>query len=48
VRPASVRDAVRTVLEDPSYRSAAARYRSSFAAAGGAAVAADHVEKLAT
>ncbi len=42
-----LRNAITTVLDDPSYRAAAARVQSSFAAAGGAAAAADHLEKLA-
>jgi MGT family glycosyltransferase len=41
-----LRDAVQTVLGDPSYRAAAAAVRDSFAAAGGAAKAADHLEEL--
>jgi UDP:flavonoid glycosyltransferase YjiC (YdhE family) len=43
----AIGEAVHTVLTDPSYRTAAARFRSLFAAAGGVAAAADHVEKLA-
>jgi MGT family glycosyltransferase len=46
VRPAELRDALRTVLDDPSYSSAARRVRDSFTAAGGATTAADHLEKL--
>ncbi len=42
----NLRDAVRAVLDDPSYRAAAEAVRDSFAAAGGAAKAADHLEKL--
>jgi MGT family glycosyltransferase len=38
--------AVRAVLDDPSYRAAAGVVRDSFAAAGGAITAADHLEKL--
>jgi MGT family glycosyltransferase len=38
--------AVRAVLDDPSYRAAAGVVRDSFAAAGGASTAADHLEKL--
>ena len=38
--------AVRAVLDDPSYRAAAGVVRDSFAAAGGASAAADHLEKL--
>jgi MGT family glycosyltransferase len=41
-----LRDAVRAVLDDPSYRAAAGVVRDSFAAAGGATTAADHLEKL--
>jgi MGT family glycosyltransferase len=41
-----LRDAVRAVLDDPSYRAAARVVRDSFAAAGGARAAADHLEKL--
>lgn len=42
-----LRHAITTVLDDPSYRTAARRVQTSFAAAGGAAAAADHLEKLA-
>jgi MGT family glycosyltransferase len=41
-----LRGAVRAVLDDPAYRAAAGRVRDSFAAAGGARAAADHLEKL--
>jgi MGT family glycosyltransferase len=41
-----LRHAIATVLDDPSYRAAARRVQASFAAAGGAATAADHLEKL--
>jgi MGT family glycosyltransferase len=41
-----LREAVTTLLDDPSYRAAAQRVQESFAAAGGAAAAADHLEKL--
>ncbi|MGH3830836.1 MAG: glycosyltransferase [Pseudonocardiaceae bacterium] len=41
-----LRNVITTVLDDPSYRAAARRVQTSFAAAGGAATAADHVEKL--
>lgn len=41
-----LRDAVRAVLDDPSYRAAAGVVRDSFAAAGGATTAADHLENL--
>jgi UDP:flavonoid glycosyltransferase YjiC (YdhE family) len=46
LRAAELRDAVRAVLRDPSYRAAAGRVRASFAAAGGAETAANHLEKL--
>lgn len=46
LRPAELRDAVRAVLDDPSYTEGACRVRNSFAAAGGAVAAADHLEKL--
>jgi MGT family glycosyltransferase len=46
LRPAELRDAVTAVLGDPAYRAAAGRVRDSFTAAGGAATAADHLEKL--
>jgi len=38
--------AITSVLDDPSYRIAAQRIQTSFASAGGAAAAADHLEKL--
>ena len=41
-----LRHAIMSVLDDPSYRTAARRVQSSFAAAGGAPTAADHLEKL--
>jgi MGT family glycosyltransferase len=41
-----LRDAITTVLDDPSYRAAARRVQASFTAAGGAATAATHLEKL--
>ncbi|HEX4832429.1 MAG TPA: nucleotide disphospho-sugar-binding domain-containing protein [Trebonia sp.] len=41
-----LRAAVRAVLDDPSYRHGAAKIAQSFAAAGGARAAADHVEEL--
>jgi MGT family glycosyltransferase len=47
LRPAELATAVRAVLDDPQYAAAARRIRDSFAAAGGAAAAADHLEKLA-
>ncbi|WP_133150670.1 glycosyltransferase, partial [Frankia canadensis] len=43
-----VAGAVRTVLSEPAHRQAAAGLRDAFAAAGGVAAAADHIEKLAT
>jgi MGT family glycosyltransferase len=42
-----LRAAISALLDDPAYRDAARRVRASFAAAGGAAAAADHLEKLA-
>ncbi|WP_370657259.1 nucleotide disphospho-sugar-binding domain-containing protein [Frankia sp. ArI3] len=45
--PAIVASAVRDVLDDPRYRSAAARVGASFRAAGGAAAAAEHLQRLA-
>jgi MGT family glycosyltransferase len=41
-----LRDAIRAVLDDPSYRAAAGAVRDSFAAAGGATTASDRLEKL--
>jgi MGT family glycosyltransferase len=41
-----LRHAITTVLDDPSYRIAARRVQTSFAAAGGAVTAANHLEKL--
>jgi MGT family glycosyltransferase len=46
LRATELRAAVRAVLGDPAYRNAACRVRDSFAAAGGAAAAADHLEEL--
>ncbi|WP_026413366.1 glycosyltransferase [Actinomadura oligospora] len=46
VRPADLRAALLAVLDSPSYRAAARRVRESFAAAGGSAAAADHLEEL--
>jgi zeaxanthin glucosyltransferase len=46
-RPEPLRDAVLAVLDDPSYRAAAARVRESFRAAGGAQAAAGLLEALA-
>ena len=47
VRPAQLREALVTILDDPSYRRAAERIRDSFAAAGGAPAAAARLERLA-
>ncbi|WP_433716047.1 glycosyltransferase [Nocardia sp. CA-084685] len=47
VRPTELREAISAVIEDPSYRVAARAVQESFAAAGGAVAAADHLEKLA-
>lgn len=47
VRPGELRDALAAVLAGGSHRAAAERVRASFAAAGGAAEAADRLEKLA-
>ena len=41
-----LRHAITTVLDDPCYGAAAQRVQTSFAAAGGAPAAADHLEKL--
>ncbi|MCA1708305.1 MAG: glycosyltransferase [Actinobacteria bacterium] len=41
-----LRNAIITVLDDPSYRTAARRLQTSFTIAGGAAAAAHHLEKL--
>ncbi|MGH4009263.1 MAG: glycosyltransferase [Pseudonocardiaceae bacterium] len=41
-----LRNAITTVLEDPSYRGAAQRVRRDFDTAGGAAAAANYLEKL--
>jgi MGT family glycosyltransferase len=46
LRAAELRGAIRAVLDEPAYREAAGRVRDSFAAAGGARTAADHLEKL--
>jgi MGT family glycosyltransferase len=46
LRTTELRNAVRAVLGDPSYRAAAGAVRDSFAAAGGARAAADRLEKL--
>ncbi|MGD0700087.1 MAG: nucleotide disphospho-sugar-binding domain-containing protein [Trebonia sp.] len=47
VRPAQLREALVTILDDPTYRQAAERIRDSFAAAGGAPAAAARLECLA-
>ncbi|MFE3055851.1 glycosyltransferase [Nocardia sp. NPDC059239] len=47
VRAAELREAIVTVLDDPSYHRAALRVQASFKAAGGAVAAADSLEKLA-
>ena len=47
VTPDQLRAALMTVLDDPGYRAAAARIRDSFAAAGGARAAAQHLAQLA-
>ncbi|MEU5882289.1 glycosyltransferase [Spirillospora sp. NPDC047279] len=47
VRADELRSALENVLTDPSYRAAAERVRDSFTAAGGAAQAAERLEKLA-
>jgi MGT family glycosyltransferase len=47
VRPDELRDALAAVLADGPHRAAAGRVRESFAAAGGAAEAADRLEKSA-
>ena len=46
VSVAELRSAIIRVLDDPSYRSAARCIQAAFATAGGAAAAADHLEKL--
>ncbi|MDQ2881366.1 MAG: glycosyltransferase [Actinomycetota bacterium] len=46
VGSAELRHALTTLLDDPSYRAAARRVQTSFATAGGATAAADHLEKL--
>ncbi|ORT55771.1 nucleotide disphospho-sugar-binding domain-containing protein [Streptomyces sp. CB03238] len=45
-RAGELRDALDAVLDDPAHRHAARRVQASFAAAGGAAAAADRLEKL--
>ncbi|HEV7558547.1 MAG TPA: nucleotide disphospho-sugar-binding domain-containing protein, partial [Kofleriaceae bacterium] len=47
VQAPELRAAVRRILDEPSFREAARRVQVSFAAAGGAAAAATHVEALA-
>jgi UDP:flavonoid glycosyltransferase YjiC (YdhE family) len=47
VQSAEMAVALRSVLGDPAYRAAARRIGDSFVLAGGAAAAADHLEKLA-
>jgi MGT family glycosyltransferase len=47
IRPEELRAAITTVLSDGAYRAAARAVQSSFAAAGGAAQAADRLEKVA-
>jgi len=46
VGPAELREALVSILDDPSYRRAAMRVRDSFAAAGGAAAAATRLEDM--
>ena len=46
VSTTQLRNAITTVLDNPSYRTAARRIQNSFTAAGGATTAADHLEKL--
>ncbi|MFC7484536.1 glycosyltransferase [Luedemannella flava] len=46
-RPDELRAALLDVLDEPAYRAAAARVRTSLEAAGGAAAAADHLADLA-
>jgi MGT family glycosyltransferase len=46
VRPVDLRQAVRTVLDEPAYRAAAGDIRESFEAAGGAPAAASRLESL--
>jgi MGT family glycosyltransferase len=45
VRPSQLREALVSILDDPSYRHAATRIGESFAAAGGAPAAAAHLER---
>jgi UDP:flavonoid glycosyltransferase YjiC (YdhE family) len=46
VQPAELAAAVRRVLDEPSFRTAAAAVQASFTAAGGAAAAATALEEL--
>jgi UDP:flavonoid glycosyltransferase YjiC (YdhE family) len=45
-RAADIRSALESVLDEPEYAAAAGRVRASFVAAGGAAAAADRLEKV--
>lgn len=47
VRPDELRSAIRAVLDEPGHRTAARRIQRSFAEAGGAAAAAEHLQALA-
>jgi zeaxanthin glucosyltransferase len=47
VRPGQLREALVSILDDPSYRNAAKRIAESFAAAGGAPAAAARLERAA-
>jgi MGT family glycosyltransferase len=47
-RPDELRDIVLSVLDNPSYRTAAGRLAASFTAAGGAPAAAHYLQRLAT
>jgi MGT family glycosyltransferase len=47
IQPDQLRTVITAVLDDPGYRSAAERVRADFHAAGGARVAAEHLERLA-
>jgi MGT family glycosyltransferase len=46
VGASELREAITALLDDPRYRIAAQRVQTSFSTAGGAATAADHLEKL--
>ncbi|MGH9214602.1 MAG: glycosyltransferase [Acidimicrobiales bacterium] len=48
VRPDGLRAAVRSVLDEPGYRTAAVAVQQSFETAGGAPAAADRLEQLST